>query len=163
MPGPPLDARQKQQPLDIVRPAALAKRLRLDASVEARPALTQGDPDRLQQVVWNLLSNAVKFTPPDGSVSIRLTRKDGYVLTVEDSGAGIDPKFLPHVFEAFRQADGTATREHGGLGLGLAIARQLVEAHGGSIHAGNRPAGGAAFRVRLPRATPARQTEAATT
>jgi signal transduction histidine kinase/ActR/RegA family two-component response regulator len=137
--------------VDIVKPAALAKRLRLDANIETRPALTQGDPDRLQQVIWNLLSNAVKFTPPDGRVSVRLVRKKGYVLTVQDSGTGIEPKFLPHVFDAFRQADGSATREHGGLGLGLAIARQLVEAHGGTIAA--RSAGkdeGAAIEVFLP-------------
>ena len=137
--------------VDIVRPAALAKRLRLDASIETRPSLTQGDPDRLQQVIWNLLSNAVKFTPPDGQVSVRLMRKDGYVLTVQDSGVGIDPKFLPHVFDPFRQADGSSTREHGGLGLGLAIARQLVEAHGGTIAA--RSPGkdeGATFEVYLP-------------
>jgi CheY-like chemotaxis protein len=113
--------------------------------------MTLGDPDRLQQVIWNLLSNAVKFTPPDGQVSVRLARKNGLVLTVQDSGSGIEPKFLPHVFDAFRQADGSATREHGGLGLGLAIARQLVEAHGGTIEA--RSAGkdrGAVFEVFLP-------------
>ena len=137
--------------VDIVRPAALAKRLRLDAGIEMRPALTPGDPDRLQQVIWNLLSNAVKFTPPDGQVTVRLVRTNGFVLTVQDSGSGIDPRFLPHVFDAFRQADGSATREHGGLGLGLAIARQLVEAHGGTIEA--RSAGkdqGAVFEVFLP-------------
>jgi signal transduction histidine kinase/CheY-like chemotaxis protein len=121
--------------VDNVKPAALAKRLRLTVHIDVRPALTQGDPDRLQQVIWNLLSNAVKFTPPDGAVMVELSRKDGYVLTVQDSGPGIEPKFLPHVFDAFRQADGSATREHGGLGLGLAIARQLVEAHGGTIQA----------------------------
>ena len=137
--------------VDNVKPAALAKRLRLTARINVRPALTQGDPDRLQQVIWNLLANAVKFTPPDGAVTIALTRQDGYVLTVQDSGPGIEPKFLPHVFDAFRQADGSATREHGGLGLGLAIARQLVEAHGGTIQA--QSAGtdrGATFDVFLP-------------
>jgi signal transduction histidine kinase/ActR/RegA family two-component response regulator len=137
--------------VDIVRPAALAKRLRLDATIEARPSLTQGDPDRLQQVIWNLLSNAVKFTPPDGQVSVRLMRKDGYLLTVQDSGVGIDSKFLPHMFDPFRQADGSSTREHGGLGLGLAIARQLVEAHGGTIAARSRGKDeGATFEVYLP-------------
>ncbi len=137
--------------VDNVKPAALAKRLQFEAFIDARPALTQGDPDRLQQVVWNLLSNAVKFTSPEGRVTVRLMRKDGYVLTVQDSGAGIEPTFLPHVFDPFRQADGTATREHGGLGLGLAIARQLVEAHGGTIRA--QSAGkdrGATFEVVLP-------------
>ena len=99
-------------------------------------------------MVWNLLSNAVKFTPPEGSVTVRLMRKDGYVLTVQDSGAGIEPTFLPHVFDAFRQADGSATREHGGLGLGLAIARQLVEAHGGTIQARSAGHGHRARRSR---------------
>ena len=137
--------------VDIVKPAALAKRLQVTVRIDVRPALTQGDPDRLQQVIWNLLSNAVKFTPLDGAVMVELSRKDGYVLTVQDSGPGIESKFLPHVFDAFRQADGTSTREHGGLGLGLAIARQLVEAHGGTIQA--QSAGtdrGATFDVFLP-------------
>jgi signal transduction histidine kinase/CheY-like chemotaxis protein len=137
--------------IDIVKPAALAKRLRWTVRIGVRPALTQGDPDRLQQVIWNLLSNAVKFTPADGAVVIELVRKGGYVLTVQDSGPGIEAKFLPHVFDAFRQADASATREHGGLGLGLAIAKQLVEAHGGTIEAesaGNDR--GAKFEVFLP-------------
>ena len=137
--------------VDIVRPAALAKRLQLDAQIEARPALTAGDPDRLQQVVWNLLTNAIKFTPADGTVTVSLRCQDGYILTVQDSGTGIEPKFLPHVFDAFRQADGSATREHGGLGLGLAIARQLVEAHGGTIEAQSTGKDqGATFEVFLP-------------
>ena len=136
---------------EIVQPAATAKRLRLVVDIAVRPALTAGDPDRLQQVVWNLLSNAVKFTPPEGEVRVRLTRDAGYRIAVEDSGLGIDPRFLPHVFEAFRQADGSASREHGGLGLGLAIARQLVELHGGTIeaHSKGRDAG-ATFEVFLP-------------
>jgi CheY-like chemotaxis protein len=113
--------------------------------------MTLGDPDRLQQVVWNLLSNAVKFTPEDGRVIVRLTRDNGYRLVVQDTGAGIDQRFLPYVFEAFRQADGTASREHGGLGLGLAIAKQLVEAHGGTIQARSGGKGtGATFEVLLP-------------
>jgi CheY-like chemotaxis protein len=113
--------------------------------------VTAGDPDRLQQVVWNLLSNAVKFTPPDGQVSIRVEKGDQYRLTVRDTGQGIDPAFLPHVFETFRQADATATREHGGLGLGLAIAKQLVELHGGTIHAHSDGLGrGSTFEVVLP-------------
>ena len=137
--------------VDIVRPAALAKRVRLETDIQSRPALTVGDMDRLQQVVWNLLSNAVKFTPADGVVTVRLTRHDGYLLSVRDSGVGIDPKFLPHVFEAFRQADGSATREHGGLGLGLAIAKQLVEAHGGTIRASSSgPDRGSTFEMFLP-------------
>jgi signal transduction histidine kinase/ActR/RegA family two-component response regulator len=137
--------------VEIVQPAAAAKRLRLVADIGVRPAMTAGDPDRLQQVVWNLLSNAVKFTADDGTVTVRLVRENGYRLTVQDTGTGIDPRFLPHVFEAFRQADGTSTREHGGLGLGLAIAKQLVEAHGGTIraHSGGKDAG-ATFEVFLP-------------
>ena len=137
--------------LEVLLPAAAAKRIRLAADIRVKPAMTSGDPNRLQQVIWNLLSNAVKFTPPDGEVNVRLDRRDGYVLTVQDNGAGIDPKFLPHVFDAFRQADGTSSREHGGLGLGLAIAKQLVELHGGTITA--RSAGhntGATFEITLP-------------
>jgi len=129
----------------------MTRRLRLAVDIGPRPAMTAGDPDRLQQVVWNLLSNAVKFTADDGTVTVRLVRENGYRLTVQDTGTGIEPQFLPHVFEAFRQADGTSTREHGGLGLGLAIAKRLVEAHGGTIHA--RSAGknaGAMFEVFLP-------------
>ena len=137
--------------VEVVMPAALAKRLQLSIELDSKPALTMGDPDRLQQVVWNLLSNAVKFTPPDGRVTVRLERSHGYRLVVTDTGPGIDPKFLPYVFEPFRQADGTASREHGGLGLGLAIAKQLVELHGGTIHAHSAGRGsGATFEVRLP-------------
>jgi CheY-like chemotaxis protein/two-component sensor histidine kinase len=137
--------------VEVVQPAAAAKRITLNVRLEARPAWTTGDPDRLQQIVWNLLSNAVKFTPPEGEVSVRLERGHDYQLTVQDSGPGIDPAFLPFVFEPFRQADGTASREHGGLGLGLAIAKQLVELHGGTIAAasGGRDMG-ATFEVRLP-------------
>jgi signal transduction histidine kinase/ActR/RegA family two-component response regulator len=137
--------------VDIVQPAALAKRLQLKVDIAVRPAMTSGDPDRLQQVIWNLLSNAVKFTPDDGRITVRLLRDQGYRLIVEDTGAGIEPRFLPYVFEAFRQADGTASREHGGLGLGLAIAKQLVEAHGGTIQARSRGRNaGAVFEVFLP-------------
>ena len=137
--------------VEIVQPAAAAKRLQLVAHIDQRPALTSGDPDRLQQVIWNLLSNAVKFTPDDGTVAVRLVRENGYHLTVQDTGSGIDPRFLPYVFEAFRQADGTASREHGGLGLGLAIAKQLVEAHGGTIQARSEGRNrGATFEVFLP-------------
>ena len=143
--------------VDVVRPAAAAKRLQLTVELCARPAPTVGDPGRLQQVVWNLLSNAVKFTSPEGQVSVRLERDNGYRLTVRDSGAGIDPQFLPCVFEPFRQADGTVTRQHGGLGLGLAIAKQLVELHGGTITASSHGAGtGATFEVYLPAEVAAR-------
>jgi signal transduction histidine kinase/CheY-like chemotaxis protein len=137
--------------VEVTQPAAAAKRLRLHVHIDRRPALTLGDPDRLQQIVWNLLSNAVKFTPLDGEVAVRLEGDDEYQLTVRDTGAGIDPKFLPHVFEPFRQADGTASREHGGLGLGLAIAKQLVELHGGTIRVESPGRGrGATFVVSLP-------------
>ncbi|NOT44322.1 MAG: response regulator [Acidobacteria bacterium] len=136
---------------EIVQPAAAAKRIRLHVDLGQRPAMTSADPDRLQQVVWNLLSNAVKFTPQDGEVRVELRRRAGYLLTVQDSGPGIDPRFIPHVFEPFRQADGTASREHGGLGLGLAIAKQLVELHGGTIQARSPGGGqGAAFDIHLP-------------
>ena len=137
--------------IDVIRPAASAKRLHLDIQIDHRPALTFGDPGRLQQIVWNLLSNAVKFTPSGGRVEIRLERGEGYRLLIHDSGPGIDAKFLPFVFEPFRQADGSTTREHGGLGLGLAIAKQLVELHGGTIeaHSSGRDRG-TTFEVRLP-------------
>ncbi len=138
--------------IEIVRPAATAKRLHIAVDIRERPALTSGDPDRLQQIVWNLLSNAVKFTPAEGRVSLHLeTCPSGHRLTVTDTGPGIDPEFLPFVFDPFRQADGTASREHGGLGLGLAIAKQLVELHGGTIHASSSASGqGATFDVVLP-------------
>jgi signal transduction histidine kinase/ActR/RegA family two-component response regulator len=137
--------------VEVMQPAAAAKRIALDVAVATRPAMTAGDADRLQQIVWNLLSNAVKFTPPEGRVTVRLEHEDGYRITVGDTGAGIDQQFLPYVFEPFRQADGTASREHGGLGLGLAIAKQLVELHGGTIVARSEGRGaGATFEVRLP-------------
>jgi signal transduction histidine kinase/ActR/RegA family two-component response regulator len=137
--------------IEVVQPAAMAKKIGLDVAISARPAMTSGDPDRLQQVVWNVMSNAVKFTPAGGEVKVRLVQAQGYRLTVRDSGPGIEPRFLPHVFEAFRQADGTASREHGGLGLGLAIAKQLVELHGGTINAYSSGRGtGATFEVYLP-------------
>jgi CheY-like chemotaxis protein len=111
-----------------------------------------GDPARLQQVVWNLLTNAVKFTPRGGRVQVRLERVNSQVeIAVADTGAGIPPEFLPHVFERFRQADQKTTRHHGGLGLGLAIVRHLVELHGGTISAESGGAGhGATFTVSLP-------------
>jgi CheY-like chemotaxis protein/anti-sigma regulatory factor (Ser/Thr protein kinase) len=112
-----------------------------------------GDQDRLQQVAWNVLANAIKFTPRDGHVQVRLELVNSSVrLTVEDDGPGIDPAFLPHVFERFRQGDASSTRPHGGLGLGLAIVRHLVELHGGTVEAANRLDGtGAIFRLTLPR------------
>jgi CheY-like chemotaxis protein len=119
--------------------------------VEARPALTHGDPARLQQIVWNLLANAVKFTPPRGTIEVRLSCENGYLLSVRDTGRGIDPAFQPFVFDPFRQGDGTSTREFGGLGLGLAIVKQLVELHGGTIRMQSEGVThGATFEVLLP-------------
>jgi CheY-like chemotaxis protein len=142
--------------VDVLQPAAVAKQLRIEVDIQVRPAMTSGDPDRLQQIIWNLASNAVKFTPAGGLVSVRLERRDGDVLTVRDSGRGIEPRFLPYLFEPFRQADGTPTREHGGLGLGLAIAKQLVELHGGTIAVHSPgPGAGSTFEVFLPSTIPA--------
>jgi signal transduction histidine kinase len=112
-----------------------------------------GDPVRLQQVIWNLLSNAVRFTPKDGRIEVRVAQDGarGVEIAVADSGSGVQPDFLPHVFERFRQADTGTTRTHGGLGLGLAIVRHLVELHGGTVRAENNTGGpGATFRIILP-------------
>ena len=111
-----------------------------------------GDPARLQQVVWNLLTNAVKFTPKGGRVQVLLERVNSHVeISVIDTGMGIRPEFLPHVFERFRQADASTTRRHGGLGLGLAIVKQLVELHGGTVRAKSPGEGqGSTFVVSLP-------------
>ena len=142
--------------IDVVRPAAEARRIGLEAVVDPHAGLVQADPVRIQQVVWNLLSNAVKFTPMGGRASIRLERGEDHVrIQVADTGNGISPRFLPYVFERFRQADATA---QGGLGLGLAISRQLVELHGGTIRAESPGEGlGAAFTVELPLAPGAAQ------
>lgn len=149
--------------LDTVRPAAEAKAVRLTAILDPKATTVAGDPNRLQQVVWNLLANAVKFTPKSGRVQVELSRVNSHVeIVVADSGAGITPEMLPHVFERFRQADSSTTRAHNGLGLGLAIVRQLTELHGGSVRAESDGLGkGATFTVRLPvRAVSGRQAEA---
>ena len=114
--------------------------------------LASGDPDRLQQIVWNLLANAIKFTPADGKVDVELSRVNAHVeVKVSDTGIGISREFLPHVFDRFRQADSSTTRSHGGLGLGLAIVRHLVELHGGTVAADSAgPGQGATFTVLLP-------------
>jgi CheY-like chemotaxis protein/two-component sensor histidine kinase len=140
--------------LDAVRPAAAAKKVQLRSRLAASARLTEGDPQRLQQIVWNLLANAVKFTMARGVVSVELVDAGdkGIHISVQDDGAGIDPTFLPHVFERFRQADGSVSRVHGGLGLGLAIVRHLVELHGGTVRAESRGLGtGSTFTVELPK------------
>ena len=138
--------------LDAVRPAAEAKSIRLQPVLDPRAGPVSGDPDRLQQVVWNLVSNAIKFTPRGGRVQVRVARVNSHVeIVVTDTGQGIDTDMLPHVFERFRQADSSSQRSHGGLGLGLALVRQLVELHGGSVEASSPGAGlGATFTVKLP-------------
>jgi CheY-like chemotaxis protein len=138
--------------VEAVRPAADAKGVRLQAAFESESALVVGDPDRLRQVAWNLLFNAVKFTGDGGSVDVLLARRASHVeLTVRDAGEGIDPLFLPYVFDRFRQADSSSRRRHGGVGLGLSLVRHLVEMHGGTVHAESPGLGqGATFTVRLP-------------
>jgi signal transduction histidine kinase/CheY-like chemotaxis protein len=135
-----------------VMPAADARGVRVETLIEPLTAPVSGDADRLQEIVWNLLSNGIKFTPRGGKVQLRLSRVNSHVeVTVSDTGRGISPDFLPFVFERFRQADATFTREHGRLGLGLAIAKQLAELPGGTITASSAgPDQGATFTVRLP-------------
>ena len=138
--------------LDAVRPALEVKDIRVEKQFQEGLKVIAGDADRLQQVVWNLLSNASKFTPAGGVVGVRVSQDENYAeIEVSDTGPGIAAEFLPHVFERFRQADGSTTRTHGGLGLGLAIVRHLVELHGGVIAAENLTSGsGAVFTVKLP-------------
>jgi signal transduction histidine kinase/CheY-like chemotaxis protein len=138
--------------LDAIRPAAEAKRIRLQAVLDPRAGPTTGDPARLQQVVWNLLMNAVKFTDKGGRVQVHLQRVNSHVeIVVSDTGEGIAPELLPFVFDRFRQADSSSMRPHGGLGLGLALVKHLVELHGGSVIAQSGGEGkGATFVVKLP-------------
>ncbi|HKY90594.1 MAG TPA: ATP-binding protein, partial [Nevskiaceae bacterium] len=138
--------------IETVRPAAAAKNIRLEVMLDPGAGPITGDPARLQQVVWNLLSNAIKFTPGGGKVQVVVQRVASQVeICVADTGIGIAPEFLPRVWERFRQADSSTTRRHGGLGLGLAISRQLVELHGGTIEASSGGEDqGATFSVRLP-------------
>jgi PAS domain S-box-containing protein len=153
-----LDVQPVELPLIVdnavatVQPAADAKQVRLQTIVDPRVGPVSGDPSRLQQVVWNLLTNAVKFTPRQGRVQVRLERVDSHVeIVVSDTGMGIGADFLPYVFERFRQAEAGTTRKAGGLGLGLAIVRHIVEMHGGTVEASSAGEGqGATFRVRLP-------------
>jgi PAS domain S-box-containing protein len=139
--------------IDAVRPAAEAKEIKIVTHVEAPDVIVRADIERLQQVFWNLLANAVKFTPAGGAVDVYLERNDSLAeVIIEDTGPGVPADFLPHIFERFSQADGSSTRKHGGLGLGLAIVRHLVELHGGTVSAANRDKGGAILTVRLPAA-----------
>lgn len=138
--------------VDTLRPAADAKQIRVYVVLDYGAGLVLGDPVRLQQIVWNLLSNAIKFTPKSGSIKVFLERVNSHLeVTVSDTGPGIDKEFLPFVFERFRQADSSTTKKYGGLGLGLAIVRQLVELHGGTVEAANhQESSGAIFTVTLP-------------
>jgi PAS domain S-box-containing protein len=138
--------------IDAVRPAADAKEIRLQTIFDPRAGPISGDPNRLQQVVWNMVSNAVKFTPRGGRIQVRLERLNSHVeIIVSDTGQGIKADLLPHIFERFRQGDSSTTRLHGGLGLGLAIVRHLVELHGGTVQAWSPGEGhGATFTVKLP-------------
>jgi PAS domain S-box-containing protein len=140
-----------EEALDTLRPAAAAKEIHLEATLSAGGRVS-GDPDRLQQVVWNLVSNAIKFTPSGGHVRVLMRRADSHAeVVVEDTGVGIRPDFLPHVFERFRQSDSSSTRAHGGLGGGRARVRPRVELHRGTVAARSRGEGqGSAFSVRLP-------------
>ncbi len=135
-----------------MRPTAEAKGIHIEVAFAPEPAAVPGDSNRLQQVFWNLLSNAVKFTPAGGKVTVELRHVNSKVeVEVSDTGQGITAEFLPFVFDRFRQADSTSTRQHGGLGLGLAIARHLIEIHGGRIEARSGGNGqGASFTVTLP-------------
>jgi PAS domain S-box-containing protein len=145
-------ARMLRATLDTLRPAAEAKSIQVDLQIDPAIQTLLADPNRLQQICWNLLSNAIKFTPTSGQVWVRASLNAGYLyIEVADSGIGIASDFLPYVFDHFRQADGSSTRSHGGLGLGLAICRRLVELHGGTIRAESPGRGqGATFTVELP-------------
>jgi len=142
--------------IDSVRPACETKDIRFKLTAERGPCLVQGDSNRLQQIFWNLFNNAVKFTPASGKVNVKVKRLASHVeVSITDTGIGIDSKFLPFIFERFRQADGSTTRAHGGLGLGLAIVRHLVELHAGEVKVESDGQGqGSTFTVTLPLAVP---------
>jgi PAS domain S-box-containing protein len=147
--------------VETVRPAAESKTLRVNISTDERLDEIAGDPARLRQVLWNLLANAVKFTPAGGSIDVRISEGPTDVeITVKDSGPGIPAEFLPQVFEPFRQGDSTSSRTVGGLGLGLAIVRHIVEAHGGTVTVRSSDGTGSEFAVRLPTGRPADHPEA---
>jgi PAS domain S-box-containing protein len=138
--------------IETIRPSASVKEIRIERLIDPLAGPVSGDPGRLQQVMWNLLSNAVKFTPKAGRIQVRLERVNSHIeLSVCDTGQGIEPAFLPHLFERFRQADASTTRKHGGLGIGLAIVKEIVELHGGTVRAKSAGEGqGSAFVVTLP-------------
>ena len=146
---------------ESLQPSMVARNLRLTIEPTPMPCVVYGDPDRLQQVVWNLLSNAAKFTGHGGRIEVRMGASDATAwISVTDTGVGIHPEFVPYVFDRFRQEDSTMTRAYGGLGLGLAIVRHLIELHGGSVEAASEGEGrGATFIVRLPCARPAENPE----
>jgi PAS domain S-box-containing protein len=141
-----------QAAIDVIRPSAEAKRIALRVVIDDRNGIVFGDANRVQQVIWNLLANAVKFTNEGGRVEARLSRTEGHIeIAVTDTGMGIEPRFLPYVFDRFRQADSTSTRKYSGLGLGLAIVRHVVEMHGGTVAASSPGKGqGSTFKVRFP-------------
>ena len=141
-----------EEALDAIRPAAEAKSIRLNVSIDPDADELRADPGRLQQIIWNLVSNSIKFTPARGEVTVKVGHSASMTqISVSDTGEGINPKFLPYVFDRFQQADSSVTRKHGGLGLGLSITRHLVEMHGGTIEAHSEGEGrGATFTVELP-------------
>ena len=145
-----------QAAVDVTLPSAQARQIDIHVELDADRLRVSGDADRLQQVLWNLLSNAVKFTPPGGKIEVRLQSAPGQAqISVHDTGEGISPEFLPYIFDRFRQADSSASRRHGGLGIGLAIVRHVVELHGGSVHAESPGKGcGTRITISLPRGTP---------
>ncbi|HET6669793.1 MAG TPA: PAS domain S-box protein [Pyrinomonadaceae bacterium] len=138
--------------VETVRAEALAKGLEVKIEMSNELVFVDGDPLRMEQIVWNLLNNAVKFTPAGGTVTVKLAKRNGFAqLAVADTGQGIEPKFLPHVFEIFRQADATISRRHGGMGIGLALVQQLVQLQGGSVSVSSGgPGHGAEFTINLP-------------
>jgi signal transduction histidine kinase len=149
----PVDLRDAVEgAVDVIRPAAQARHLSLHSTLPETSCCVNGDRDRLQQVIWNILANAVKFTEPGGSIAITLRSSDGeHEVEVTDTGIGIPAEFLPFVFDRFRQADGSMTREHGGLGLGLAIVRELTSLHGGTVDVRSDGTGrGSTVVVRVP-------------
>jgi signal transduction histidine kinase len=152
----PLDQREPvEAAVDVCRPAAESQGLVVRVAMPDHPYVVNGDHDRLQQIVFNLLSNATKFTEGGGTIDLSLEDAGSeYLLRVRDTGIGIPNEFLPHVFDRFRQADGSMTRAHGGLGLGLAIVKEIALLHGGTVDAESAGRGeGATFNIRLPKLT----------